>query len=127
MRVIGEAQSSGGERGAPVDVEAATLDAFLAQNRIAMIDVWAEWCGPCRMMEPIVEELAHELKGRAGVGKVNADMEYQLVGDFAVQGIPTFLFFKDGKYATRLVGARPKRDFLDVIKHLESGPGPEIA
>ena len=127
MRVIGEAQSAGGVKGEPVDLEKSTIGAFLNEHKIALVDVWAEWCGPCRMMEPIIEELAHELKGRAGVGKVNADLEYELVGDFGVQGIPTFLFFKDGRYVTRLVGARPKRDFLDVVKHLETGPGPETA
>lgn len=127
LRLLGEAQGGGGAKAEPVDLGSATFEDFVKSNKIALVDVWAEWCGPCRMMEPVIEELAHELKGRAGVGKVDADAEYELVGSFGVQGIPTFLFFKDGRYVTRLVGARPKRDFLDVVRQLEAGAGPETA
>jgi thioredoxin 1 len=130
MRVVGTAMTNGGSKAKPEDLDGATLGPFLEKNKIALVDVWAAWCGPCRMMEPVIEELAHELAGKAGVGKINSDDNYETVAHFGVQGIPTFLFFKDGQYATRLVGARPKRDFLDVIRQLQDaapGAGPEVA
>lgn len=103
----------------PIEVDADTLGAFLENHPLALVDVWAAWCGPCRTMEPIVEELAHELAGRWGVGKLDADQNYSVLTQFGIQGIPTFLFFRNGKLAGRLVGARPKRDFLAVARRLE--------
>ncbi len=97
-----------------------SLAEFVKANPIVMVDVWASWCGPCRQMEPIVEELAHEWKGRAAVGKLNADENYEAVAKFGVQGIPAFLFFKEGQFAGKVVGARPKRDFNDVLSQLET-------
>lgn len=116
-----------GTRTKPVVLDSASLPAFLENHPIAIVDVWASWCGPCRMMEPVMEELAHELAGRATIGKVNADENYDVVQAFGVQGIPSFLVFKDGKFAGKLVGARPKRDFLDVVRQLEKpvSPGPD--
>ncbi|MBI2076812.1 MAG: thioredoxin family protein [Euryarchaeota archaeon] len=107
-------------RAKPFELDSASLPAFLENHPIAIIDVWASWCGPCRTMEPVMEELAHELAGRATIGKVNADENYDVVQAFGVQGIPSFLVFKDGKFAGKLVGARPKRDFLEVVRQLEN-------
>lgn len=104
----------------PVEVNQDTLGALLENHPIAMVDVWAAWCGPCRMMEPIVEELAHEWKGRAIVTKLNADANPDFLAQYGVQGIPTFLFFKDGTFVGRLVGARPKQDFEAALKEVEA-------
>ncbi|HEX9816528.1 MAG TPA: thioredoxin domain-containing protein, partial [Candidatus Thermoplasmatota archaeon] len=107
------------EAGGPAILTDDSLADFVKSNSIVMVDVWASWCGPCRQMEPIVEELSHEWKGRAAVGKLNADENYESVAKFGVQGIPAFLFFKGGQFAGKVVGARPKRDFNDVLSQLE--------
>lgn len=121
LRLQGELLGGGpgAAKGEPAIVDVDTVGAFLENHPVALIDVWAAWCGPCRMMEPIVEELAHELKGRAGVAKLNADENPDFLAQYGIQGIPTFLFFKYGQMVGRLVGARPKRDFLEVVRQLE--------
>jgi thioredoxin 1 len=103
----------------PTVVTDATLESFVKSHKIAMVDVWAIWCGPCRIVEPVVEDLAKEWVGRAGVGKLDADSNYESVMRYGVQGIPAFLFFKDGKLVGRLVGARPKRDFNEALRQVE--------
>lgn len=127
LRLQGEllGGGGGGAKAEPAVVDMDTIGAFLENQPIALVDVWAAWCGPCRMMEPIVEELAHELQGRAGVAKLNADENPDFLAQYGIQGIPTFLFFRDGKLAGRMVGARPKRDFLEVVRQLESARTPE--
>lgn len=107
------------EAAGPTILSDDSIADFVKANPIVMVDVWASWCGPCRQMEPIVEELSHEWKGRAAVGKLNADENYESVAKFGVQGIPAFLFFKEGQYAGKVVGARPKRDFNEVLSQLE--------
>lgn len=114
-----QSQAATNESEGPAILTDDTLNAFVANHPISLVDVWAAWCGPCRTMEPIVEELSHEWKGRVGVGKLNADENYESVARFDVQGIPAFLFFKDGKFAGKVVGARPKRDFTEVLRQLE--------
>jgi len=120
------AAAQGAARREPVDLTAATLPTFLENHPIALVDVWAVWCGPCRMMEPIIEDLADELSGRVGVGKVDADHNYDVMQAYGIQGIPTFLFFKNGAFAGKMVGARPKRDLLDAVRQLEAAsPEPD--
>ncbi len=73
-----------------------------------LVDFWAEWCGPCKVMSPIVEELAHELDAsKIKIGKMNVDQN-QMPGQFNIMSIPTFLVFKDGKVADQIVGSMPK-------------------
>ena len=104
--------------GEPIPVDGADLPQFVKDNKLVMVDVWAIWCGPCRMMEPVVEELARQWAGRAAIAKIDADENQDVVMKYGIQGIPTFLFFKDGQLAGRLVGARPKRDFTSVLTEL---------
>lgn len=73
-----------------------------------LIDFWAPWCGPCRMVGPIVEELAQENTGRLKVAKVNVDENQQVAGRYGIRGIPTLVFFKDGQEVKRIVGAQGK-------------------
>ena len=81
------------------------------KNRLVLVDFWAEWCAPCRMMAPILNEVAAELDGKAFVGKVDVQKYQDLATKFKVRGIPTLILFKDGKEVNRFVGVKTK-DFL---------------
>jgi thioredoxin 1 len=78
-------------------------------------DFWASWCGPCRMVSPIIDELAEEYEGKIKVGKVNVDEQGELASEYAVVSIPTIMIFRNGKVEQKLVGARSKDDFCDLI------------
>ena len=82
----------------------------MKSNIPVLIDFWAPWCGPCRMMGPIIEQLAEEYEGKAKVGKVNVDEEGELSQAFGVMSIPTIVLVKDGKVVKQAVGARPKAE-----------------
>ena len=82
---------------------------------VVLVDFWASWCGPCRMVAPIIDQLAEEYEGKVTVGKVNVDEESALASEFAVVSIPTIIIFKDGKQVEKLVGVRSFDDFCDVL------------
>jgi thioredoxin 1 len=75
-----------------------------------LVDFWAEWCGPCKMLAPILDELATEYNGRVRIGKVNIDDYQELAAQYGIRSIPTLLLFKQGQVAEQLVGLRSKRD-----------------
>lgn len=81
-----------------------------------LIDFWAEWCGPCRMMSPIVAQLAEEYEGKAVIGKVNVDEEAELAAAFGVASIPMFAVIKDGKVVNTQIGAMPKANLEAMLK-----------
>lgn len=83
-----------------------------------VVDFWATWCGPCRALAPVVEEIASEYEGKAVVAKCNVDDCEDIPAQFGIRSIPTLLFFKDGKLADRLVGAVPKADIAAKIDSL---------
>ncbi len=84
-----------------------------------LVDFWAEWCGPCKLIEPVLEEIAEENKGRLRVSKVNVDDNLDIVRRFDVMSIPTLILFKDGEPRVRLVGAKGKAQLLQEIgRHL---------
>lgn len=93
-----------------------TFDKTLAEGKLMMVDFWAEWCGPCQMLGPVIESLAEKYEGRAVVGKVNTDEEPDLAMSFQISGIPTVIFFKDGKEIDRLVGVMPPDAFIQVLE-----------
>jgi thioredoxin 1 len=75
-----------------------------------LVDFWAEWCGPCKMLGPVLEELAGEYTGRVKVGKLNIDEHQKVASDYGIRAIPTLLLFKNGEVAEQIVGLRSKRD-----------------
>lgn len=83
-------------------------DEIAEGNGLAMVDFWAAWCGPCRIIAPFVEQLADEYAGRVTVGKLDVDANQRTAAQFGVRSIPTVLFFKDGKMVDQVVGAVPK-------------------
>lgn len=87
-------------------------------SELVMVDFWAVWCGPCQMVAPIVDELAKEYAGKIKVRKLNTDENPEIAGRYQVMSIPTILFFKNGQAVERLVGARPKRQFKEIIDSL---------
>ena len=80
-----------------------------------LVDFWAEWCGPCKMVAPILDELATEYGGKIKIGKVNIDDHQQLAIQFRINSIPTFMFFKGGEQVDQIVGAKGKKDFKAKI------------
>lgn len=81
-----------------------------------MVDFWAEWCGPCRMVAPTLEQLAEEMDGKVRIAKLNVDDNQELAFQYGVQSIPTFILFKDGQVADRMMGAVPKAAFESFIQ-----------
>jgi len=92
----------------PVIVTDATIESMASAYPLFILDCWAEWCGPCRMIGPIIEQLAEEMKGRAVFGKLNVDQNMQTANKYRISAIPTLMIFKDGKLIDKLVGAYPK-------------------
>ncbi len=88
----------------------------LDSNQLSMIDFWAEWCGPCRAIGPVVEEISREFEGRVNVGKVNVDHNPQLSMNYGITSIPAILFIKNGQVVDKLVGAQPKHNFVKKIE-----------
>jgi len=82
---------------------------------VSLIDFWAPWCGPCRMLSPVIDELAAEFDGKAKVCKVNSDEEQDLAVKFGVRSIPTILFMKDGEVVDTMIGAASKQAFADKL------------
>jgi len=80
-----------------------------------LVDFWAAWCAPCRMIAPAVEQVAESFAGRAKVGKLNVDENPEIAGEFGIRSIPTLLVFKDGKVAEQRVGALPKDTITDMV------------
>lgn len=86
---------------------------------IKIIDFWAEWCGPCKFMEPIMDELEKELKGKVEIEKINVDENQEKAAKFGVMSIPTYIFMKDDKEQERIIGATAKDNFLKAISKYE--------
>ena len=91
-----------------IEITDANFEEIIASDQPILIDFWAEWCGPCKMIGPLVEELAGEYEGKAVIGKVDVDANPGVSAKFGIRSIPTLLFFKDGEIVDKQVGAVPK-------------------
>lgn len=90
----------------------------MKSGKPVVIDFWAEWCGPCRMIGPSIEEMSHEFEGKAVIGKVDVDSNPGVSGKFGIRNIPTVLFIKDGNVVDKQVGAVPKATLVNKLNNL---------
>ena len=89
----------------PVEITDANFDEMIKSDQPVLVDFWAEWCGPCKMIAPVIDELANDYEGKAVVGKVDVDNNPEVAGKLGIRSIPTLLVFKDGEIVDKQVGA----------------------
>ena len=108
--------------GKPIVLTDATFSTEVSNHRIMVVDFWAPWCAPCRMVGPVIEELARDYSGRVAFGKLNVDENPMTAGEFQVQSIPTILIFRNGQAVDGVLGAMPK-SFLEskIRPHITQG------
>ncbi|QOP46361.1 thioredoxin [Sulfurimonas paralvinellae] len=100
-----------------IELTADNFEATLAEG-VSLVDFWAPWCGPCRMIAPVIEELAEDYDGKAKICKVNTDEEQEIAVKFGIRSIPTVMFFKNGELVDQMVGAASKQAFADKLDAL---------
>ena len=101
-----------------LEVTDANFEELVNAGKPMVLDFWAEWCGPCRMVSSIIDELATEYEGKVTIGKMDVDNNNDVVAQFGIRNIPTVLFFKDGKLVDKQVGAVGKPVFAEKVKKL---------
>jgi thioredoxin 1 len=103
----------------PIDITDDSFDEFISKNSVVVLDCWAAWCGPCRMLSPIVEELASQ-RDDVVFGKLNVDQNRRIPMKFGIMSIPTLLYFKDGRLVDRTLGVIPKEIIEARLEKLQS-------
>ena len=100
-----------------VKITTTNFEQEVLQSQIpVLLDLWADWCGPCRMAAPIIDEIAAETAGKVKVGKVNVDTDIELAQRYRIASIPTFLVFKNGELAEKAIGLQSKEDLMNLLK-----------
>ena len=99
-----------------VKITDANYEEIAATDKLILIDFWAQWCGPCRMLSPTIDDLANEYEGKAVIGKVDVDDNPDIAEKFSIRNIPTLLFVKNGEVVDKTVGAVPKNEIIDKIE-----------
>ena len=100
-----------------VKITTTNFEQEVLQSQIpVLLDFWADWCGPCRMAAPIIDEIASETAGKVKVGKVNVDTDIELAQRYRIASIPTFLVFKNGELAEKTIGLQSKEDLVNLLK-----------
>ncbi|OKY77905.1 MAG: Thioredoxin [Candidatus Methanohalarchaeum thermophilum] len=124
MEEMKEKLGSGGNGGNssqsdPIKLNSSNFETVINENNLVVVDAWAEWCGPCKMMDPVIEELAEEYSD-ISVGKLNVDDNQEIAAKFGIRSIPTLLFFKNGELVDRSTGALPKDQLKPKFEELKS-------
>ncbi len=102
-----------------VEITEANFEELVEKSdKIVVLDLWAEWCGPCRMIAPHFKEMAEEYEGKAVIGKVDIDSNQGIAQKFMVMNIPTVLYLKNGKVVNKIVGAGPKKKYVKALEKL---------
>jgi thioredoxin 1 len=91
------------------------FDDMIKQNRYVLVDFWAEWCAPCRMVAPVIDRVAEQYSGKIIIAKVNIDEQQELAIRYGIQTIPTIIFFKEGRFASKEIGVKPLASFARMI------------
>ncbi len=100
-----------------IELTSENFEATVSEG-VALVDFWAPWCGPCRMIAPVIEELAEEFDGKAKICKVNTDEEQEIAAKFGIRSIPTLIFMKNGEIVDQIVGAQSKQVLADKLDSL---------
>lgn len=103
--------------GKPKKVNDETFSEFTSNNKKAVVDAWADWCAPCKQLEPVIEDLANDYQGDVAFGKLNVDENQETAAQYGIRSIPTLLFFKDGELVDQVTGAMPKKVLDDKIQN----------
>lgn len=101
-----------------LEITNASFKEVLATDKPVLVDFWAAWCGPCRMLGPVIEELSTDFEGKAVVGKVDVDNNQEIAAEFGIRSIPTVLIFKNGELVDRVVGVSPKEAYVEKLNAL---------
>ncbi len=104
-----------------LELTSENFDSTVGGDQPTLVDFWAEWCGPCRMIAPTITELADEFEGRAHIGKVDIDAEPMIADRFRVRSIPTLLFFQGGEVVGQIIGVQRKQALADKLNSLING------
>ena len=104
--------------GKAVEITDSNFNDIVSKNSVVLVDFWAEWCGPCKMLTPTINEVADDYKDKAVIGKLNVDENPTIAAEYGIRSIPSLLFFKDGKVQKQIMGAVAKEEISSALDEL---------